>query len=261
VKRLILYCLPVCLFVQGPAENIDPASNFPKTVSTSKSFFRFGDRLLTLEKWNQRSGKSYTLVSLHNDETTAITVAKSFAETRNAGFVQLLNEGKHDIEVTIRDNKIVFDPDKIFTPTGRKENLKSNLGWKKSSNTRVQVFSLFLIDELVANKIIVAVHNNKDGSMNDYAKAKSFSKQPFNFHQNPSLDQTNFFVTNQETLFQKLKQNGFNVLLQNRHNLKDDGSLGVYCTRTNKPFISIETRAGHLQEQYQMLLAVDNMLQ
>jgi hypothetical protein len=256
-----MYWVPFCLFVQGPAENISPTLNSPKTVSTSKSFFRFGDQLLTLEKWNQRSEKSYTLVSLHNDETTAITVSKSFAQTRNAAFVQLLNAGKHDIEATVRDRKIVFDPDKIFTPNGRKENLKSNLGWKKSSNSRVQVFSIFLIDELMADKTIVAVHNNEDGSMNDYAKAKSFSKQPFNFHQNPSLDQTNFFVTNEEALFQKLKQNGFNVLLQNRHNLKDDGSLGVYCTRTNKPFISIETRAGHLQEQYQMLLAVDNMLQ
>lgn len=269
--KFLLYLLPVCAIMQAaPKANLfelrtNSSSHQDQHFSPdylSKSFFRFGDQLITLEKYDQGAERSYLLVSLHSNETQAIQNTMSFARSHNAVFYKLGNQNRRNVEANLLDKKISFDPYRIFTGMGRKINLKLNRCFDRATSNRVQQFAHFLTGEMDPYKTLVSVHNTDEHpiSFTDYKKGGKMEKQAGEVHQNDLLDVKDFFLTNEESIYHQLKARNFNVVLQPRGKMKDDGSLGLYCSKSNKPYVAIETKADHKKEQQEMLTAIDQIL-
>ncbi|HWJ30076.1 MAG TPA: hypothetical protein VNS32_26300, partial [Flavisolibacter sp.] len=198
---------------------------------------------------------------LHNNEQTAILNASFFAEGNDTRFIQILHDGGRNIEANLGDRNVRFDPDKIFTPAGRKSNLKDNQSWSKSSAQQVGLFARFMVNQFINTGTIISVHESEnDQTINDYTRSPLLIRIAKAIHINATSDPNDFILTTDENLFMHLKQN-FNVVLLNKHKMKDDGSLKIYCTRTNKNFVQIQTLSDHTKEQNEMLHSVCNNIQ
>ena len=234
----------------------------PHTHSGKNCFFKLGDKLLSLAKHGDEKEAPYVLISLHSNETTAIDAARIFIEKEGGLFLELLNYDQRLIEFNEAGEKFVFDPNRIFTSVGRIANLKLNKSYNKSVEQQVGQFARFVLAEIPADKTVIAVHNNTEGNytINDYKKGNKHDKDAELVYQNPLLDEDDFFLTTDMSLFKSLKDKNFNVVLQHKTNAKDDGSLSIYCARSNRSYVNIETEHGHLNEQQKMLSALNEIL-
>jgi hypothetical protein len=251
--------LPVCFALHTAPKATAPETN--TTLNLSRSFFRIGDQLMTLERYEGGYERPYVLVSLHSNEMAAIHTAMAFASTTGATFYRLQNRDKRHVEADLLDRKVRFDPGKVFTANGRKIMLKKNDCWDKDINDRVQEFAHFLTGQVVTRKTVVAVHNNDDHrKVHDYAPGGTLEKSAKELYINPSMDPDDFLLTTDEEIYGDIKARGFNVVLQNNARVDDDGSLAVYCARAKRKFVKIETKSEHVAMQEEMLVALDRVL-
>ncbi|MFL5772551.1 MAG: hypothetical protein ACJ75F_05305 [Flavisolibacter sp.] len=260
--KFLLYLWPLVYAMHTDTKiNFVPAPENSNSLKVSKSFFRIGDRVLTLEKYVAHSERSYVLVSLHSNEMVAINTSMQFAQQHGTTFYRLDNNNQKNVEADFLDEKVKFDPNHIFTSWGRRLNLKLNRCWNNMTNKKVQQFAHFLTNEFVLDKTIVSVHNSdNNASVNDYRFLGKNEKQAREIHQSRLMDPSDFFVTTDEKIYEQLQNRDFNVVLLQKGKVKDDGSLGVYCTKANKAFVNIEARASHPEEQQRMLLVIDSIL-
>ena len=186
--------------------------------SGNNCFFKLGDKLFSIARHGDEKKASYVLISLHSNETTAIDVAKTFIEKEGGLFLELLNYNQRLIEFSEEEKIFSFDPNRIFTPAGRIANLKLNKSYSKYIEQQVQKFAVFILAEIPENKTIIAVHNNTDSNytISDYKKGNKLEKDAEFVHQNPALDEDDFFLTTEPSLFKSLKSENFNVVLQHK---------------------------------------------
>lgn len=259
--RALLLCLVAGFALQcyGQGTSFSFASyTYP---TTEKSFFRLGDKVMTLAKHGDESDKPYIMVSLHHNETTSIAEAKDFVVYNGGVFYELLNNNQRNVSFELLDKKVVFDPNRIFTGWGRTENLKLNKSWNKVADKQLLNFARFILNELPESKTIVAVHNNTDGnySINSYKKGGELEKDAKEVYHNTTMDADDFFLTTSKTLYDKLKQQECNVVLQS-NKAKDDGSLSIYCAKAFRDYVNVETQHGHTSELKNMLKILEEVL-
>lgn len=257
--KTLLYLLPACLLQTAPKATFVPSTT--NAYPLSKSFFRIGDQLITLEKHGTVDTKNYVLVSLHCNEITAISTAYSFAREKGAAFYRLRHQNRLQVTADLHDETVSFDPNRIFTTWGRRVHLKNNKCLNKYAIQRVEQFARFLLAEMPWHRVIVSVNNTASRvRVTDYTHG-DLEKQVKKIHINRELDALDYFLTADEEIYESLVVQNFNVVLLNRNKVKDNGSLSVYCAKDNQRFVNIETKADHVAEQERMLEAVDAILQ
>jgi len=229
-------------------------------ISVSKSFFRFGDQLITLEKYGSEDARSYVLVSLHGNELSSLNTALHFANEKGATLYRLKHKDTRLVEADLHDQKVRFDPNQIFTCWGRRVHLKANNCYNRFSLERVEQLSRFVLNELRWDKTVVSL-NNSEGriSINDYRHGKA-EKEVKEIYVCSTMDPYDYFVTGEEVIYQALKARDFNVVLQHRNHVKDNGSLSLYLLRSDRAFVNVETKSDHAEEEARMLEALDGIL-
>ena len=256
MKTLFLL-LPFCYQLQmAPSQ----PHYFSNPSSTGKSFFRLGDQLIVLEKMAPNASRSYVLVSLHSNESAVIRTTMDFARSHDVFFLRLLNQEQQKISVNLLDTKLSIDPNTIFTTEGLKNNLKLYGGWNRDMAMQLQKFARVLVGEM-RREVIVSVHaKDREQVISDFTEGGRYHRQAKDAYQNSQQDGQDFFITTEPELYKKLKEKNYNVVLQNRSWVHDDGSLAVYCDKEKKAYIQIETRPGHDAELQAMLAVVDTIL-
>ncbi|MDQ3683636.1 MAG: hypothetical protein M3352_11305, partial [Bacteroidota bacterium] len=117
------------------------------THSGKNCFFKLGDKLLSVARHGDEKEMPFILISLHSNETTAITAARTFIEKEGGLFLELLNYDQRLIEFNEAGEKFVFDPNRIFTLVGRIANLKLNKSYNKKVEQQVEQFAKFILAE------------------------------------------------------------------------------------------------------------------
>ncbi len=224
------------------------------TGNINKSYYRLGENLLTIAKHGTLGNEPYVLLSLHNNETTSIEVAKEFVNKNGGLFIELQNQQQRMVCVSLYNKTIAMDPNRIFTPEGRMAGLRKASNKDERFARQIAEFSQFILNEIPANKVIIAMHNNTDGeySIRSYVKHPAIKRDAKEVHVNPEMDEDDFFYTTSKPIFEQLKARNYNVVLQSSK-AYDDGSLSIYCGRMNLPYVNIETEMGHSEEQKKML--------
>ena len=192
-------------------------------------------------------------IQLHSNEETADRVTSSISAQVGINYLQILNDNKRLISFQLQNNAYQFDPNRIFSKEGIVSFLQTRSTYSDTAFKAIAGFSQFLLDLLDHSKTMVSVHNNTDNefSLSDYKKNNSGL-----VFQNQMLDPDDFFITTDSTLFERLKEKNFNVVLEFSKDIVDDGSLSLYCSRNNIRYVNIEAQHGHGKEQLIMLEAL-----
>lgn len=202
-------------------------------------------------------GASLLFINLHQNEQTSVNATRNILNDRNEQFIEVHSRGERLISF-IKDGKHYhFDPNRVFTKKGLERTLKDyNETYNETVVKAVETFSNHLLDLLLSSKTrwIIAVHNTSgDYSIVDYLEKGEYRKDAKDLFVNAERHPADFFFTSSEDAFLKIKQAGYNVVLQDNRQVNDDGSLSVFCGKEGLNYVNSEALHGHLAEQTEML--------
>lgn len=255
--------LIVCNVSLLSAQEVQPtyAAYTTSVPVIKKSYFRLGEKVMTLVRHGVTTTEPYVVVSLHDNEFTASEAAKKFVSRNGGLYLELENNNQKNISFTLFNKNLVIDPNNIFTPKGRWNDLTASQKKDHIIGQQITGFANFIIEELPVDKTIISVHNNVEGdySISRYAKGKDLYRNVKLIYTNPEMDADDFIVTTDKSIYEELKDRKINVVLQS-YQSKDDGSLGIFCTKTHRSYVGVETQLGHYTEQENMLNVIAEIL-
>lgn len=204
------------------------------------------------------------MIHLHDDEFSSDRAAQTMLAQKGGLLIELENKGKRLMSFKKSGRRFYFDPNRIFTVRGLEKNLKLlNGDYTSAALSSVKSFAAFILQNIPssANQVI-ALHNNENGkySIKSYTPYGTRAKDAADVHINPLRDADNFFILTDTTLFGALKARDFNVVLQNRNNPRDDGSLSIYFGKMNLVYVNVEAQKGRYRTQVNMLRALLRIL-
>ncbi|MBA2745154.1 MAG: hypothetical protein H0U44_02910 [Flavisolibacter sp.] len=216
--------------------------------------------MLTIATTSNTKQRSFVLVSLHNNETTAINAGQEFVQEQGGQMVRLENDEKHNIHFEFLNKKYSIDPNKIFTQKGRASLLKSG-PYKNTLSVEVQRFADYLFEIIPYNKHVIGLHNYNPGerSIKTFKKRKLARKIKTTNH-NPAEDEGNFFVTTDVDIYNALKAKHYNVVLQNFTVIRDDGSLGLVVPKNRRLYVDVVAKTGMVEAQKKMIADLAELL-
>lgn len=201
--------------------------------------------------------------NIHDDENTSVEAAKAVADRQGGKVVELKHTGKRLISFKLQNKPYMIDPNRIYTKNGVNKTLLKNGKTSPEAESEVGRFSSKLIaDFLTQSEVVIALHNNTNNeySAKSYEKGGEFETDAAQVFVNPANDIDDFFFVTEQIHFTKIKEKGFNVILQDNDNVTDDGSLSVYCGKAKIKYINVEAEHGHLSEQIRMLEVLNEVL-
>lgn len=206
--------------------------------------------------------KGVYFINLHANETTSIEATNNYLVQNGGCFLQLQHGEVRYVSFVLNNTNYKIDPNRIFTPIGRKETLKKNSIYNMLAEKETANFADTILAQLKHAKLIIAMHNNtnNDLSIKSYTKGKSEAINAAAVYINDKMDADDFIYTTEQSIFQLLKKQQINVVLQKTQGFKDDGSLSIYCGKKNIPYINIEAEEGHKEQQLQMLQAITTVV-
>lgn len=204
---------------------------------------------LQLVKYGERPERVIFL-NVHENEYTSIQAAGEYLEGRNGYFIAVKQNGTRNLSFDINGTRIQFDPNRMFTKTGRVANLRLlNRKYIPAAEETVEEFSDKIISRVKNARLVVALHNNTNGkplSVNSYRTK----------YRNPAMDPDDFVLTTEKSIFEQMKARKINAVLETTDSSPDDGSLAYFCSKKGIPYINVEAQAGHKSEQLRMLKAL-----
>lgn len=204
---------------------------------------------------NGRANRRFLLI--HGNEQTAREVLAAYMK-RTKGVAYLVENTERNVE--FRGGKL--DPNRMYSREGAERNLRRlNPKWTESE---VQA-GLDYLDrhrgELLKavrpakGDLLIAVHNNSEGySVQDEVPISN--RVALNDAGNPN----EFCLCTGERDFELLAKGPYNVVLQNRTDAPDDGSLSRFAARAGFRYVNIEAGLGQYERQRAMLEWVDATL-
>ncbi len=229
-----------------------------KSVNTKQIdtiIYIIGEQKVFFIIYNSSDTTGIIYFNMHDDENTSVDATKFIIDKYFGKFIELKAQGKRLIDVQIEKKVYSFDPNRIYTDLGIEKTLKKNGNYSQKAFDDIKLLSQFIISNLLNKaKIIIAVHNNSNGySVNNYKKEAIYCSDAEDLSINDNKDPNDFFFVIDSVLFNFLKLNKFNTVLQNNINVTDDGSLSVFSAKYDIPYINVEAQNGHLKEQIEML--------
>jgi hypothetical protein len=204
---------------------------------------------------NGSSPRRYLLI--HGNEETARAVLTHHMETHE-GIAYLIES--HTRNVTVDTAEI--DPNRVFTRAGAEASLKrlNPNGSPQQLESALQILDRGrerLLKALLppGRGLLIAVHNNSDEySVTDeqpISDAVSL-REPGNPHA--------FFLCTDPADFALIAQSAYNVVLQQKKPVEDDGSLSRLAANRGVRYVNLEVRMGNSDRQTEMLRWLDWIL-
>ncbi len=203
---------------------------------------------------------------IHDNEHTARKVSRYAIQKYGGTLYEVINNNKRNLQIVVDNHFIEYDPNRIFTRKGLKEDLISqNSGHpdhvlKKALNDiRIVQNGLLRALDLHKESFLISIHtNNRSSNLSIYYfQQEDFSDQ-FLVSINKNHPLKNFFytITYKDFLFFKSKK--YNVVLQKESTICDDGSLSILTARKGINYVTLEVQEGNYLFQKKMLdLAVE----
>ena len=198
-------------------------------------------------------------LNLHENEQTAVQAAAALLRQRPGMLIELCSRGRRVVSFRDGLRPLAFDPNRIFTDAGIEQTLRRHASLTPAARQALRALRdrvLALLDG-PPEQPVVALHNNRGGrySILQYRPGGDHAADARALAIHPDQAPPDFFVVTREHLFERLRDQGFNVVLQSDQPT-DDGSLSVWFARQRRAYVNVEAQHGHLAQQGQMLAAV-----
>lgn len=210
----------------------------------------------------------FFFLNLHENERTSVEAASDVHSETGGTICRLVHGGGRNISFSTSEGRLAFDPNRIFTSVGAEATLRSlspdSAAVTPEAVESVRRFARTVVDTLrLENRpLIVALHNNTEGNYStlSYQPGGVYETEAEAVHLEPGADPDDFFFVTERDLFEKLRAEGFNVVLQHNEAMTDDGSLSVYAAQHGLRYVNVEAQHGHRKEQARMIRALYRVL-
>lgn len=212
----------------------------------------------------QNGAASPTLLSVHDDEDTAVAAGQANLAQFGGRLIELAHTGDRLVTFTLDGQPYTFDPNRIFSDTGIAGTLRKEGRYSPAAHAAIRQFAATYLETFALDRepVIIALHNGTDGafSVASFLPGAEHGTNAAAAHINRDRSPSDFYFTTHRGFFDALSRRGFNAVLQDNERAAEDGSLSVYFARKGIPYINVEADAGHLHQQVEMLAAVREML-
>ena len=231
--------------------------NYSCTDTTITDEIDLGETSLFLVRNIEPKSDNLIFFNMHENEKTSINAIRTYAKEHRINYIYLKHTGERWITFELQGT-YSFDPNRIFTPKGRKATLLDGKNHSDSAQRTVAQFAKDILFELKDKKTIIAMHNNTDEnySIQSYMPDSSEAVNTKELFINPDMDPDDFIYTTVPYFYDALVRKGINVILQDNQNFADDGSLSVYCSINDVQYINIETEHDHLEKQLELMTII-----
>lgn len=189
-------------------------------------------------------------VHLHQNESTALDAARAVMKAQGGRLLTLQHAGGRNIVFHYQGQRYEFDPNRIFTDAGIKKTMTQFGAYSLPAHHLVRQFAGKIIAKIPAQEKIIALHNNNGYSIRNYLPGQDMEGDVSAINLLPHQYFRNFFVVTQPEEYLRLKNLGFNEVLQST-TVSDDGSLSVFLSRHN--YVNVEAGYDQLQAQIKMI--------
>lgn len=232
------------------------------STNTETLSYRLGSTWINIERLRFPGQESLIITHVHDNEETAKAVAREVLSERGGLLLSINNNKERNVSFTYGGVQYKFDPNRIYSPAGREATLKAQSSYNRNAAIKLQRFASYFLGKIPKAKTIISVHNNTNESFSilSYARGGDYEKDALQVFHNPGHDIDDFFLTTSFSLYNKLKDLGYNVVLQHNKRAADDGSMSVYYGRKNRSYVNVEAEHGHYEQQKAMLNALADLL-
>lgn len=255
-QRLLICC--VLLLPAGCSQAVQP-------LEVSRTAYQVGFNTIEIVE-SRASGSELVFLNLHDDENTSVDAALEVISRKGGRLVELQHSGFRLINFDLDDiATFTVDPNRIFTEEGTRNTLDRYSFFMSGAAREIEWFAGEILKQnsLMELDVILTLHNNgPDGySTLSYLDGGEYVTDAADVFLAANQDPDNFYFVTDRTLFEKLKDAGFNAVLQNNTEATDDGSLSVLAGIRGVPYINVEAEHGDLSTQIKMIETVYEILQ
>jgi hypothetical protein len=248
---IFLSAWQVLEFVSSPGRPID--------ITEQTILYKLADNIVPIKIQQYGNRNDIVFINLHDDEATSVEATKKILEEQGGLLIEVENNTQRNIRFRLGNYNYRVDPNRIFSKEGIAKSLKELGRTSPGAEAEVEKFGQRIIQLIPPDaRLVIALHNNSPElfSAKEYAPGQKRSIETRKIYLNPDEDADDFFLTTDNSLYEKLSEKGFNTILQDNKNCTEDGSLSVYCGKNRINYVNCETEHGKFQQYYQMIRAL-----
>lgn len=225
-------------------------------ITEQTIFYKLAENIVPIKVQQYGDKNDVVFINLHDDEATSVEATRKILEEYGGLLIEIENYAQRNIRFRLGNSFYNVDPNRIFSKEGIAKSLKELGRTSSKAELEVTKFGQRIIQLIPGDtKYVIALHNNTPGlfSAKEYSPGHIRSIETKKIYLNPEEDADDFFLTTDNTLYEKLADHGFNTILQDNKHCTDDGSLSVYCGKNNIRYVNCETEHGKSRQYYQMI--------
>jgi hypothetical protein len=231
-----------------------PAGSQEKVI-----YYRLGETEIPIHITDFGKPADFVCINLHDNESTSVGAARNVLPSFGGLLIRIQNKEQRLIRFVFRGDRFAFDPNRMFSYEGILASLRENGDADSLAALEVEKFAKRVLALVPAKaKYIIALHNNTNGafSAESYRTGGDRAADAKDVVYVKTQDPDNFMLFTDKGLFKRMKNSGFNLILQDNENAARDGSLSVFCGENEINYVNIETEQGDRQSYEEMLWAL-----
>lgn len=233
------------------------------SVTEKTIFYKLAENTVSIKVIQYGERNDIVFISLHDDESTSVDAAKRILLEQGGILIEMENNAQRNIRFRLGQYFYKVDPNRIFAKEGIKKSLDELGPTSTKAIDEVEKLGNRITQLIpVETEYVIALHNNTPNlfSALEYTQGNKRSADTKKVYINDKQDADDFFLTTDNSLYEKLADKGFNTILQDNKNCTEDGSLSVYCGKKNIRYVNCETEHGKTEQYYEMMKALFSSL-
>ncbi len=224
-------------------------------ITTDTTVLLMNDLSVNLVKYSYGE-PTINFIAIHDNEDTGVKAAFEFIRLSGGSIIDCQYGGLRNFIINHQEEEFQIDPNGIYSTTGITKGLEK-YGRAEPAVVKMLQKSAKTILNLYSDKkpdYIFALHNNGDGGfgITSYLKGYELAQFADSLHINFQMDPDDLILVTEKALFNGLKKENVNVVLQAK-NAPDDGSLSAYAMKKKIPYLNVEVQHGHLEEHLRLI--------
>ena len=206
-----------------------------------------------------------TFLNVHDDEDTSVAAGLANLAEFGGRLIELTHSGDRLIRFALAGgDEYQFDPNRMFSEAGIAATLVRHSQYTEAAHAAIRSFAAAYLERfaLASEPVLIALHNTTIGpfSVASFAPGGDLAADAAAVHQASRHSPFDFFYVTEPAHFARLREQDWNVVLQDNGRVRDDGSLSVFCARRGIPYLNVEAEMGRRSVQIAMLRAVRELL-
>jgi hypothetical protein len=224
-------------------------------IQSDTTYVALDDFAMNLVRYKYRT-PNINFLAIHDNEDTGVKAAFEYIRFSGGMIIDPQYGGRRNYVFNHNGTHIDIDPNSIYTEAGIRQKLDD-----AGIDDDEVVDELSKVSKVILNlyspgkpEYIFTLHNNGDGGFGipSYLEGYELEGTADSIHINFEMDPDDFILVTEIPLYNTLKKENVNVVLQSPE-APDDGSLSIYAMQNKIPYVNVEVQHGHQNEHLSLI--------